>query len=52
MSGFGTHNGWAAFRGWFWAKLIRKNNVSWKTSNRPGMFPYHVVHFDEEKNNG
>ncbi len=45
MSGFGTHNGWAAFRGWLWAKLTRKT-VTWKTSRRSYMRPYHVVSID------
>jgi hypothetical protein len=44
--GFGTHNWWAAFRGWFWAHLTRKKNVTW-TTNRQGLgFPYHIVRYD------
>lgn len=42
MKGFGTHNGWSAFRGWLGAKIYGAN-VTWKTSRKPHMKPYHVV---------
>ena len=43
---FGTHNFWAAFRGWLWARITWRKNVSWKTHRSKHQFPYHVVNFD------
>lgn len=42
MTGFGTHNGWLAFRGWLGAKIYCCD-VSWTTIKKPHMKDYHVV---------
>ena len=47
MHGFGTHNGWLAFRGWLGAKIYGAP-VTWKITRSPYMKTYHVVKVGEE----
>lgn len=40
--GFGTHNGWLAFRGWLGAKIYGAT-VVWEVKRKIGMRDYHIV---------
>lgn len=44
--GFGTHNFWAAFRGWLWARICFRKNISWSAKGHPTQYTYHVVKWD------
>lgn len=48
MNGFGTHNGWLAFRGWLGAKIYGCD-VTWKTTYSNHSFPWHVITVKERE---